>query len=490
MISSAFKKAVYAAVLGSAVTLSSCQKEELMENQFDVNPASLTATHGQPIEGQYIVVMKKNGKGLNATRTGNLSISDRESVRTTRQQLLRDMKLNEADVKETFEGTINGFAAKLSTEQLEQLKNNPEVDYVEQDRIISLSKPTHAFDKGQPSHASGKGNSNNTGKTTGKGKDKNTTPEPTPEPTEPTPTPTEPAPAPEPTPVEPTPTPTPTEPAPTEPSTPVVTEPAPAPYNTVTPVAGELVPWNIARVGYGDGTGRTVWIIDSGIDTDHPDLNIDLRRSASFIYGNTSIEDGYGHGTNVAGIIAAKNNGSGMIGVASGATVVALRVFDDAGQGTVSRAISAVNHVINVATAGDVVNMSLGSGISSTLDNAVKTAAAKGIMFAVASGNSGTDCINNSPARVNADNVYTVTAMDRYDRFGKFSNYGQPVDFTAPGVDVTTTANNGGLTNYATGTSFAAPHVAGILLLQGKVGTDGFVTGDVDAYPDAIAVLK
>ncbi|NEM98976.1 S8 family serine peptidase [Pontibacter sp. BT327] len=458
-----------------------------MENQFDVNPTALTATHGQPIEGQYIVVMKQKGNELNATRTGNLSISDRETLKTTRQRLLRDMKLNESDVKETFEGTINGFAAKLTKEQVAELKSNPEVDYVEQDRIISLSKPTHAFDKGQPSHASGKGNSKNTDKNTGKGKDKNTTPEPTPEPTEPTPTPTEPAP----TPVDPTPTPIPTEPAPTEP-TPVETEPAPNTglYKTITPAEGELVPWNIARVGYGDGSGKTVWIIDSGIDTDHPDLNIDLTRSASFIYGNTSIEDGYGHGTNVAGIIAAKNNGSGMIGVASGATIVALRVFDDAGQGTVSRAISAVNHIINVATAGDVVNMSLGSGISSTLDNAVRTAAAKGIMFAVASGNSGTDCINNSPARVNADNVYTVTAMDRYDRFGKFSNYGQPVDFTAPGVDVTTTAKNGGLTNYATGTSFAAPHVAGILLLQGKVGTDGFVAGDVDAYPDAIAVLK
>lgn len=456
MITNAFSRAIAMAALASAVTLTGCQKEDMMEEQFDQNHTSVATMHGQPIEGQYIVVMKN---GLSAVRVGEMSAGDRKTVRSVRQRIIADLKLESSALKETYEGAVNGFAAKLSDEQLALLKSNPEVAHIEQDRIISLGKPTHTLGKGTTSKG---------------GKKKTTTTEPEPIPTEPTPT-----------------VPAPTEPAPTEP-TPVVTEPAPVTgtYTTITPKAGELVPWNVARVGYGDGTGKTAWIIDSGIDTDHPDLNIDLSRSASFIYGVPSVEDGYGHGTNVAGIIAAKNNGSGMIGVASGATVVALRVFDDAGQGTMSRAISAVNHVINVGSAGDVVNMSLGGGISSTLDNAVKTAAATGIMFAVASGNSGVDCINNSPARVDAVNVYTVTAMDRYDRFGTFSNYGLPVDYSAPGVDVTTTSKNGGLTNYATGTSFAAPHVAGILLLQGKVVANGTVTGDVDANPDAIAVLK
>jgi hypothetical protein len=455
MMSNKFKKALSLAVLASAVTLSSCQKEDLMENQFDENLVSTNSMNGQPIQGQYIVVMKKSSDNLSAVRVGEMSATDRQTFRSVRQRLISDLNVESSAIKEIYEGTVNGFAAKLSDDQLAALKNNPEVAYVEQDRIISLGKPTSGSNKG--------------------GKKTTTSPTPTePAPTEPTPT-----------------EPVPTEPAPTEP-TPVVTEPAPTTgtYTTITPKTGELVPWNIQRVGYGDGTGKTAWIIDSGIDTDHPDLTVDLSRSASFIYGITSVEDGYGHGTVVAGIIAAKNNGSGMIGVASGATVVALRVFDDAGQGTMSRAISAVNHVISVAKPGDVVNMSLGGGISSTLDNAVLTAASKGILFAIASGNSGTDCINNSPARVNATGVYTVTAMDKYDRFGTFSNFGTPVDFTAPGVNVTSTVKTGGISHYETGTSFAAPHVAGILLLQGKVNSNGTVTGDVDANPDAIAVVK
>ncbi|MEJ8756731.1 S8 family serine peptidase [Pontibacter sp. H259] len=468
-----FRRAFSLAAVATAVTFTSCQQEDLMEEQFDQNAHQTSnAMHGQPIQGQYIVVLKKDNKNLSATRVGAMSVADRQEVRNIRQRMIANLKLEDAAVKETFEGAVNGFAAKLTDEQLADIKNNPEVAYVEQDIILSL----------------GKFNTSDFIKPAGKGGRKKPTTSPTP--TEPAPT----EPTPTPTPTEPTPTPTepvPTQPAPTEP-TPVVTEPAPTTgsYTTITPKTGELVPWNIARVGYGDGTGKTAWIIDSGIDTDHSDLNIDLARSASFIYGVTSVEDGYGHGTIVAGIVAAKNNGSGMIGVASGAKVVALRVFDDAGQGTMSRAISAVNHVINVAAPGDVVNMSLGGGISSTLDNAVKTAAAKGIMFAIAAGNSAVDCINNSPARVDATNVYTVSAMDRYDRFASFSNYGSPVDYTAPGASVTSTANNGSLVNAASGTSFAAPHVAGILLLQGKVIANGTVTGDKDATPDAIAVLK
>jgi hypothetical protein len=448
MMSINFRKALSLAAVATAVTLTSCQKEDLMEDQFDQNPVETADMHGQPIKGQYIVVMKQNGNDLNTNRVDAMSTGDRQSLRSLRQRMIANLKLDDSAVKEKFDGAVNGFAAQLTDEQLAEIKNNPEVAYVEQDIIISLGK-SKIFDFIK---AHGKG-----------GNKKPTT----------SPTPTEPAPT------EPTPTPTPTEPTPIT-----------GAYATITPKTGELVPWNIARVGYGDGTGKTAWIIDSGIDTDHQDLNIDLARSASFIYGNTSVEDGYGHGTIVAGIIAAKNNGTGMIGVASGAKVVALRVFDDAGQGTMSRAISAVNHVINVAAAGDVVNMSLGGGISSTLDNAVKTAAAKGIMFAIAAGNSAVDCINNSPARVDATNVYTVSAMDSYNRFASFSNYGTPVDFAAPGVSVTSTANNGSLVNATSGTSFAAPHVAGILLLQGKVNTSGAVSGDKDAYPDPIAVLK
>lgn len=447
--------------LATAITLTGCQKEELMENQFNEPQAVLSPLNGQAIEGQYIVVLKNGNTSISSNSTSQNFTTSKVAAARMRDNAIRTSGVKQQDVEQLFEGVVNGFAARLSQEQLASLRQNPEVAYIEQDRIISLGNNGKGSGKTSPSETTTKG-----------GGKKGTLPQP--EPTEPTPT--------EPTPTEPTPTePTPTEPTPTE--------PAPA-YTSVTPLAGEIVPWNVERVGYGDGTGKTVWIIDSGVDTDHPDLNVDLERSFSLIYGNPSVEDGFGHGTKVAGIIAAKNNGTGMLGVASNATVVALRVFDDAGGGTVSRAISAVNHVINNAKPGDVVNMSLGSGISSTLDNAVTTAAAKGILFSVAAGNSAVDCSGSSPARVNVQGVFTVSAMDNYNRLWDYSNFGLGVDFSAPGVNVTTTNKGGGLTTGPSGTSFAAPHVAGILLLRGEVLSAGVITGDKDTTPDPIASLK
>src|SRR5678815_3248042 len=114
------------------------------------------------------------------------------------------------------------------------------------------------------------------------------------------------------------------------------------------------------KVGYGDGTGKTAWIIDSGIDFDHPDLNVDVKRSKSFLTGNTSADDENGHGTHVAGIIGAKNNNFGVLGVASGANLVSLRVLDKDGNGTLSSIIQALAYVNANGKAGDVVNMSIG----------------------------------------------------------------------------------------------------------------------------------
>jgi len=258
---------------------------------------------------------------------------------------------------------------------------------------------------------------------------------------------------------------------------------------TGTPVAQptQSIPWGVARVGYGDGTGKTVWVIDSGIDPTHPDLNVDQTRSKSFIFGTPSWQDVYGHGTTVAGVIGAKNNTIGVVGVAANATLVALRVFDDYGRGATSDAIKAVNWVALNGKPGDVVNMSLGGGVSTTLDNAVKAAAAKGILFAIASGNSGTDASNNSPARVSVPGVYTVSSMGSTGKFSTFSNYGAPVDFAAPGENIVTTTKGGGYVS-SRGTSIAAPHVAGLLALRGKaIGRSGYVTGDKDSKPDPIA---
>lgn len=253
-----------------------------------------------------------------------------------------------------------------------------------------------------------------------------------------------------------------------------------------TPPPDQTIPWGIARVGGpGNGVGKTVWIIDTGIDLNHPDLNVDDVRSATFLGGKSTPWDENGHGTHVAGTIAAKNDGIGVVGVAAGATVVSVRVLNRQGSGTNSGVIAGVNYVAANGQKGDVANMSLGGGVSQALDDAVLNASGK-VEFALAAGNEADDANNHSPARVNGPNIYTVSAMWEGDRWVSFSNYGNPpVDYCAPGVYIYSTYKDGG---YATmsGTSMAAPHVAGLLLL-GRIHTDGFVTGDPDGNADPIA---
>jgi subtilisin family serine protease len=249
--------------------------------------------------------------------------------------------------------------------------------------------------------------------------------------------------------------------------------------------------WNIQQTGYGRGdlqTTKTVWVVDTGIDLDHPDLNVDTGRSRSFVSGVTSADDQNGHGTHVAGIIGAKNNGLGVTGVASGARLVALKVLNQLGEGRLSGIIQAVNHVIQNGRPGDVVNLSLGGeGTSATLERVIRQAADAGLLFAIAAGNEGENSDNYSPARVNHPNVFTVSAMDRNNKFATFSNFGPSVDVCAYGVRITSTYKDG---RYAilSGTSMAAPHVAGLLLIRGnKLPTRGPVTGDPDGKADPVA---
>ncbi|HEY4649800.1 MAG TPA: S8 family peptidase [Pontibacter sp.] len=255
---------------------------------------------------------------------------------------------------------------------------------------------------------------------------------------------------------------------------------------------GEEIPYGINRVGSASGAGKTAWVIDSGIDLDHPDLNVDVARSITvFTKGKDadSADDGNGHGTHVAGTIGAiKGNGIGVVGVAYGATVVAVKVLDSRGSGSYSGVIAGVDYVAANGKSGDVANMSLGGPTSDALDAAVKNAAGKGIKFAIAAGNESAHANTSSPARVEHQNVYTVSAMDSQNRFASFSNYGNPpVDYCAPGVSIKSTWKGGGY-NTISGTSMASPHVAGLLLL-GSIRTDGYVTGDRDSNPDPIAHL-
>ncbi|HEX6190869.1 MAG TPA: S8 family serine peptidase [Chitinophagaceae bacterium] len=250
-----------------------------------------------------------------------------------------------------------------------------------------------------------------------------------------------------------------------------------------------LLTWNIKRVGYGNGIGKTAWIIDTGIDFDHPDLTVDVPRSKSFISGETSADDGNGHGTHVAGIIGGKNNNFGVLGVASGATLVSLRVLNDEGEGTLSGIIQALSYINANAKAGDVVNMSLGEEVNSpTLNQQVQYTASKGILISVAAGNDGEAANKYSPGNANGQNIYTVSAVDSLDHFASFSNFGNDVvDYAAPGVRILSTFSNGRYA-YLSGTSMAAPHVAGLLLLRGRnLTVSGTAVNDPDGTPDPIA---
>ncbi|HWI93015.1 MAG TPA: S8 family serine peptidase [Flavisolibacter sp.] len=256
-----------------------------------------------------------------------------------------------------------------------------------------------------------------------------------------------------------------------------------------TVVAPTLITWNVKKVGYGDGRGKTAWIVDSGIDTDHPDLNVDKTRSKSFIPNVTSFDDENGHGTHVAGIIGAKNNDIGVLGIAADATLVSCRVLDKDGNGTLSSIIQALSYIGANAKAGDVINMSVGEDeVSDVLDQQVQAIAAKGIYVAIAAGNDSKAANLFSPGRANGNNIYTVSAVDSLDNFASFSNYGNDVvDFAAPGSRILSTYK-GGLYAKMSGTSMATPHVAGLLLLDGRnISYSGTAINDPDGTPDKIA---
>jgi subtilisin len=205
-------------------------------------------------------------------------------------------------------------------------------------------------------------------------------------------------------------------------------------------VEPRLVTWSAAKVGYGDGTGKTAWILDTGVDYDHPDLTVDTKRSRSFLDEFVNAEDGSGHGTHIAGIIGGNNNKLGILGIASGATIVALKVLNDEGNGTVSSLLDGLAYVEQYGEPGDVINISLTAPGSEILDDEVRSLGEKGFYVAIAAGNEQTTASSYSPGRVNGPNIYTVSAVDSLNQMITNSNYGNDViDFAAPGQRIIST---------------------------------------------------
>ncbi len=247
---------------------------------------------------------------------------------------------------------------------------------------------------------------------------------------------------------------------------------------------GQKVPWSVSYVGgdvsstvSGDGSGEVdvdIYILDTGVTND--DLNIvesvDFRDSLGT--GIVDPNDYDGHGTHVAGIMGAKDDASGLVGVAPGARIHNLKVLGDDGTTDVSVVIAAIEYMIDARRANPatpmVVNLSLGENIGTSsytaLDEAIDMLAGLGATIVVAAGNQGVNASLVTPAHVAS--VITVGSHDAEGFFNAFSNWGPDVDILAPGDEVVSLSPAFGGTGAPTkmsGTSMAAPHVAGAAAL-------------------------
>jgi aqualysin 1 len=235
-------------------------------------------------------------------------------------------------------------------------------------------------------------------------------------------------------------------------------------------IVAQTLSWGIDRVDAdvsstkaGNGSGAvsnvSAYVIDSGIYS-HTDLN---RVKHVNFTGDGKNTDCNGHGTHVAGTVAAKDNTSYVVGAAPGAPLTGVKVLGCDGSGSYSGVIKGVDWVTANAKKPAIANMSLGGPTSQALDDAVKKSAASGIFYSIAAGNDGADACNYSPARVGAgtnNGIATVGATDSFNQETSWSNYGACVDLWAPGASILSTKKGGGTTTMS-GTSMAAPHVGG-----------------------------
>lgn len=245
--------------------------------------------------------------------------------------------------------------------------------------------------------------------------------------------------------------------------------------------------WGVKHIGAGEvhptnsGEGVKVAIVDTGIDYGHPDLDDNYVGGYDFVNEDTDPFDDHAHGTLVAGVVAAEDNDSGVVGVAPRAQLYALKVLDDTGTGLSSDVMAALDWA--VAHDMDVVNMSLGiNGYSLGLDTAVGNAYQAGLVLVAAAGNGETCPPTGKPVLYPArfDEVIAVAATDQSDVRACFSRTGLEVELAAPGKSVRATYpdNRYGLFS---GTSSASPHVAGAAALVLASGiSDGNGNGRVN----------
>jgi subtilisin family serine protease len=318
-------------------------------------PSSVAA---QEIEGQYIVVLKEGATGVSADRA------------------MGKVRVRGGQVQHTYTSALKGFSAKLDARALAAVKADPAVDYVEQDRVVTLdatqNNPPWGLDR----------------------------------------------------------------------------------------IDQRTLPLSSTYTYDFTGAGVTAYIIDTGIRFSHSQFGGRAVTGYDAIDGG-SADDCNGHGTHVAGTV-----GGSTYGVAKGVRLVGVRVLNCSGSGSNSGVIAGIDWVRTNHTPEQpaVANMSLGGGASSAVDTAVRNAIADGVTFAVAAGNSNANACNSSPART--AEALTVGATTQSDARSSFSNYGTCLDVFAPGSGVTSAWHTSdSAANTISGTSMAAPHVAGVAAL-------------------------
>lgn len=438
--------AIYSPILFlllSLMIVTSCQdpesfkeppEEELPQTRLDTEIIGYDEVN-EPIPGEYIVLLKsvsasglyptldrrmksssehKRGEseaGFREFSKANRFSESKEELITAGTLIAQRYGMSKKNIQKTFNGATPGFLMKITDSQADVLRNDPDVEIVEQDRIMALQVNPLLKTPFIPSDID---------------------------------------------------------------------------------MDVRHVPYGVERVGgsvnfeeHRDWNNKWVWILDTGIDTDHPDLHVLSSYSIDCTSENT-FNDEHGHGTHVAGIVAAKDNSFGVTGVAAGAKLVAVKVLSSKGIGKYSDLLSGLSHVMQYAQPNDVVNISLGGGKSSTIDKAVLQLGLRGIHVVMASGNKGKDMKDTSPASADGYKLYTVGAIDWEDTFTDYSNYGIGLDFAAPGHGILSTYLDGKYA-YTSGTSMAAPHAAGVILLTNGISRTSSYTWTPKGYVPIIS---
>ena len=247
------------------------------------------------------------------------------------------------------------------------------------------------------------------------------------------------------------------------------------------PTGVNRVDGDLSSTKSGNGVGTVnvdIAIMDTGIQLSHPDLNV--YSQVTFVPGTSSGNDDNGHGTSVAGIAGAKDNSEGVVGIAPGARLWAIKVLDNNGIGTSSDVIKGIDYVTAHANEIDVVNLSFGGeGSNDALRTAIIRSVAAGVTYVAAAGNEARDASSFVPASypeviavsaiVDTDGKCgglssVSTTAGRDDTFASFSNHGSVIDMAAPGVQIQTTARGSSYSSLS-GTSASTPHVTGAAAL-------------------------